>query len=121
MLSGGVTMISEAIPCTMKALTDGDRSIRVDQLPKGTRLLLKTVNRDYLVETSGGLNALLQGHPKYCPKPVAVYVAGARRRGCAPDPGCIRCGMRAEFWDPTRGMIRISRVRHWQLVKTLDP
>jgi hypothetical protein len=92
--------------------TDIADIISVDQLPTGTRLVIQTASRDYLIETCGGLDAFLHGNPAYCAEPVPVYVRGSRPRGCALQPGSIRCGMPAEFWDPTRGLvITTSRVR----------
>ena len=102
----------------LKLGTEVEHSVRVDRLPKCTRLVLQTANRDYLIETCGGLDILLQGHPDYCSEPVAVYVAGSRRRGSEPQPGFIRSGMRVDFWDPTRGIITTSPVRRIRILLT---
>lgn len=102
----------------LEVTTEVEQSVRVDRVPKGTRLLLQTANRDYRIETCGGLDILLQGHPDYCSEPVAVYVAGSRRRGSAPQPGFIRSGMRVDFWDPTRGIITTSPVRRIRILLT---
>jgi hypothetical protein len=98
--------------------TEVEHSLRVDRLPEGTRLVLQTASRDYLIETCGGLNILLQGHPDYCPEPAAVYVAGSRIEGSAPEPGCIRRGMRVDFWHPSRGIITTSTVQRMRILLT---
>jgi hypothetical protein len=92
-------------------------SVCVRELPRGTRVKLQTVNRGYLIETCGGAEILLQGHPYYCPYPVRLYLIGSRRRGSAPESGTIRRGMPAEFWDPGRGIVlTTSRVRGFQML-----
>lgn len=90
--------------------------IRLDRFPPGTKVLLETVKREYLIETSGGFDVLLQGHPTYCPEPVRVYVAGSRARGCASEAGCIRRGMSVGFWDPAKGMLTTSPVRRVRIL-----
>jgi hypothetical protein len=97
--------------------SEAAQTVSVDQVPAGTRLVVETANREYLIETCGGLSAFLQGHPGYCPEPVPVYVRGSGRRGFTPQQGSIRCGMRVDFWDPARGVvITTSRVRRVLLV-----
>ena len=94
-----------------------EHNVSVGLLPRGTRLILQTANRDYLIETCGELDVLIQGHPDYCPAPILVYVRGSRRRGSAPQPGLIRRGMPVDFWDGARGiMITTSRVRRLRML-----
>ena len=88
-------------------LADG---VHIDRLPKGTRLVLQTSHREYLMETCGGLNARISGHPDYCPEPIPIVVRGSRRRGSRIQRGFIGRGMRFEFWHPTRGVVSTSAV-----------
>lgn len=96
---------------------DIEDRVCVGELPKGTRVTLHTANRDYLIETCGGAEVLLQGHPYYCPDPVLLYMIGCSRPGAPPEPGSIRRGMRVEFWDCAQGIvITTSRVRGFRVL-----
>ena len=91
-------------------MTATEPGVYIDRLPKGTQLLVETAHRNYLLEIRGGLNALISGHPNYCPDPVPVVVCGSRARGFEMRRGFIGRGMRLEFWHPARGIIRTSAI-----------
>ena len=92
----------------MKTTDDG---VNIERLPKGTRLVVQTLHREYVIEACGGLTAWISGHPDYCPEAVPIVVRGSRRRGSKIQRGFIGRGMRLEFWHPTRGVISTSAVR----------
>lgn len=96
-------------------------AVSVNRLPRGTRILLQTANRVYAIETSGGFDVTLRGHPEYCPEAVTVYVRGSRRPRLPLEPGLIRCGARIDFWNPARGIITTSIVRCLQLYSAEHP
>lgn len=85
--------------------------VYVDRLPAGTRLIVQTVHRQYFLETRGGYEALLSGHPQYCPDPVAVAVHGSSYETRVLLPGFIGPGVRLRFVHPSGRVIRTSRVR----------
>jgi hypothetical protein len=91
-------------------MTKTGDGVHIDRLPKGTRLVVQTLRREYFMEVCGGLNAMISGHPDYCPEPVPVVVRGSRRRGSKIQRGFIGRGMRLEFWHPARGVISTSAV-----------
>ncbi len=91
--------------------------VYVDRLPVGSRIVVETENRQYLVETRGGCNVLINGHPRYCPEPFAVAVRGAIRKGSKIEPLLVGSGMPFEFWHPTIGIFRTSRVRGVRVVE----
>lgn len=74
--------ITDGFGVTASELATGIlNTVSVDQLPPGTRLVVQTANRDYvIIDTCGGLDAFLQGHPACCLEPVPVYVRGSGRR-----------------------------------------
>ena len=83
-------------------------SVRVQNLPRGTRLHVETESRTYELEVLGADDVLISGHPRHCPKPV-------RARLCHPldtrDCGSILEGTSLRYIHPERGMIRTSCVR----------
>lgn len=114
--TGAQATISRRVVKGARELMREKDRVRVDGVPVGTRISIQTKNREYLLETHGGLKAFLTGHPDHCPQPVAVYVSGARRPGSFPDRGLIRTGVAVEFRDPARGIITTSRVRTMRIV-----
>jgi hypothetical protein len=83
----------------------------LDRIPAGTQLVIQTVNRQYLLETREGCEALLSGHPSHCPEPVGVtfYDSGSRTARFA--PGFIGPGLRLTVRYPSGLVVRTSRVR----------
>lgn len=85
--------------------------VYLDRVPAGTQLIVQTVNRQYLVETREGCEALVSGHPKYCPEPVGVTLYGSESRTATLLPGCIGPGLCLVLLHPSGRFIRTSRVR----------
>src|SRR5262245_49567635 len=87
---------------------DLDGDVWIDRLPAGTRLVIWTANRQYLIETLGGYEVLISGHPDYCPEPVAVALYGASSRRSILTLQCIRRGLCLAFQHPIGGVVRTS-------------
>jgi len=76
--------------------------IYFDTLADGAVLELKTKHHLYTLVKSASGQALISGHPLYCPEPVLVEVAGSTGGGSVLTVGFIGCGMHLMFKDPTR-------------------
>ena len=85
--------------------------VYLDELRAGTRIIVQTVHRQYLLETRGGCKVLLSGHPKYCPEPLEVTVQGATCGTPMLVTAYIRPGQCLRFLHPNGRIIRTSRVR----------
>jgi hypothetical protein len=83
----------------------------LDRMPAGTQLVIQTVNRQYLLETREGCEALLSGHPMHCPEPVGVTFYGSGSRTARFVPGFIGPGLRLTVRYPSGLVVRTSRVR----------
>ncbi len=57
--------------------TDATGGILLDSLPVGTVVSVETKNTTYTVTTQGNGEAIIFGHPEYCPEPVSVRGIGA--------------------------------------------
>jgi hypothetical protein len=91
--------------------SETETGVWIDRLPVGTRLAVRTAHTPYLIETCGGCEVLISGHPDYCPEPVAVAVYGSTRSPWMIKPHFIGRGMHLEFRHPVRGIIRTSSIR----------
>lgn len=69
-------------------------------LPASTTLLIQTRNHCYTAVLLDDNLALLSGHPEFCPKPVAVVIAGSTWGGCMLKRHYVGRGMRLEFLHP---------------------
>lgn len=96
----------------LKLLSHG--GVNLAELPMGATLEVKTAHRTYLVEKCENDEIRISGHPKYCPEPVLVHYFGATDDTPMLQSGSIAPGMQMEFWHPTLGMIRTSRVQELQ-------
>jgi hypothetical protein len=96
--------------CNDNFESETEGGVWIDRLPAGTRLAVRTAHTPYLIETRGGCEALISGHPDYCPEPVIVAVHGSTRSRWMIKPRFIGCGMQLEFRHPLRGIIRTSRI-----------
>ena len=85
--------------------------VYLDELRAGTRIIVQTAHRQYLLETRGGCKVLLSGHPKYCPEPLEVTVQGAICGTPRRVTALIRPGLCLLFLHPSGRIIRTSRVR----------
>ena len=106
-----VLVAQPALDNVSRCGSDLDGDVWIDRLPAGTRLMVWTANRKYLIETLGGCEVLISGHPDYCPQPVAVTLYGANSRRSMVRLHCIRRGMCVDFRHPIRGVVRTSPIR----------
>ncbi len=85
--------------------------VHLQQVPEGTVLIVRTRNHEYTVIHLGRGEALICGHPEFCPEPVSVRIAGSTWGGSMLKRRFIGRGMHLEFWDPaTRRPILTSRI-----------
>ena len=78
-----------------------------DVLP-GTVLEVTTQNRAYTILYKGWDQALISGHPVFCPEPIPVTIHGSTWGGSMIKTRYIGRGMRLEFGHPTYQPIRTS-------------
>jgi hypothetical protein len=69
-------------------------------LEPATVLEIRTQNHRYTAVLLGGSEAMISGHPKYCPKPVQVAIAGSTWGGSMLKQRYIGRGMHLEFCHP---------------------
>jgi hypothetical protein len=67
------------------------------QLPVSSQLEIRTSNRSYHLVNQGNGQALLSGHPEFCPTPTAVQVSGSNWGGSMLKPAFVGRGMYLEF------------------------
>lgn len=82
----------------------------LDHLSEGAVLVVETQNHRYTVVNRGGGEALISGHPQYCPDPVLVKIVGSTWGGSMLKMRFIGRGMHLEFWHPTYRTIRTSPI-----------
>ena len=92
--------------------------VSLDQLPPGAVLEMETTNRFYELEYRGNGQALIAGHPQFCPEPVLVNVHGSTWGRAMLKIHYIGRGMFLEFDHPEFGVIRTSRI---QEIRELRP
>lgn len=69
-------------------------------LPPSTVLQIETQNHRYTAVILGGSEALLSGHPEFCPEPVVVAISGSTWGGSMLKQRFIGRGMHLEFCHP---------------------
>jgi hypothetical protein len=72
----------------------------LDDLPPSTVLEIQTMHHCYTAVLLGGSEALLSGHPEFCPKPVQVAIAGSTWGGSMLKLQYVGRGMHLEFRHP---------------------
>jgi len=80
----------------------------LDRLPDGARLLVVTQNRSYTLVNRGNGQALISGHPQFCPEPVLVHIDGSNWGGSMLKAAFIGRGMHLEFRHPVHQTIMTS-------------
>ena len=81
-------------------------------LQPSTVLHIQTQNHRYTAVLLGGSEALISGHPTYCPEPVQVAIAGSTWGGSMLKQRFIGRGMHLEFSHPSyRTPIVTSRIQ----------
>jgi hypothetical protein len=69
-------------------------------LPPSTVLQIQTQHHRYTAVLLGESQALISGHPRYCPEPVQVAIAGSTWGGTMLKLRFIGRGMHLEFCHP---------------------
>lgn len=92
--------------------------VNVNELPAGALLDVETQYHTYRVEYQGDGEMTISGHPRFCPAPVRVYLAGSTWGTPMIKVRFIGRGMKMEFVHPTLGVIQTSKVRD---VRTIAP
>jgi hypothetical protein len=69
-------------------------------LPPSTILEIQTLHHCYTAVLLGGSDALLSGHPEFCPSPVQVAIAGSTWGGSMLKLQYVGRGMHLEFRHP---------------------
>lgn len=82
----------------------------MDDLIEGEVLEVETQHHDYTIVNRGGGQALICGHPKYCPDPVPVSIDGSTWGGSMLKVRYIGRGMRMEFRHPVYNTIVTSYI-----------
>ena len=72
----------------------------LNDLPPSTILHIQTMNHCYTAVLLGGSEALLSGHPKFCPEPVQVAIQGSTWGGSMLKLQYVGRGMHLEFRHP---------------------
>jgi hypothetical protein len=85
--------------------------VSMHNLPKGAVVEIETQNRIYTLVSCGEGDALLRGHPMFCPEPVLVTIHGSTWGGAMLKYRFIGRGMHLEFGHPDyAGPISTSRI-----------
>jgi len=77
-----------------------DGGVKLQDLSPGSTLHVRTQHTSYLVLVIAGNLALISGHPRYCPQPVLVVIAGSTWGGSILKAHFIGRGMHLEFRHP---------------------
>ena len=72
----------------------------LQNLPNGAVLEIETQNRVYTLVSRGDGDALLSGHPTFCPEPAPVQIHGSTWGGSMLKRRYVGRGMRLEFCHP---------------------
>lgn len=80
--------------------SDIEGGVFLDDLPPSTTLQIQTMNHCYTAVLLGGSEALLSGHPEFCPEPVQVAIAGSTWGGSMLKLQYVGRGMHLEFRHP---------------------
>jgi len=77
--------------------SDIEGGVLVDRLPEGAELEVETENRCYRLRICGQGEALISGHPQFCPEPVLVKIHGSTFGGSILRRLFIGRGLHLEF------------------------
>ena len=74
--------------------------VALQDLAPESVLLIQTQHSCYTIVLQNAGQALISGHPQFCPKPVLVILEGSTWGGSMLKPGYIGRGMHLEFRHP---------------------
>jgi len=92
------------------AQSEVEGGVYLKNLAPGTVLRVETQNRAYTIIYQGWDQALISGHPVFCPEPLAVTIHGSTWGGSMLKSRYIGRGMHLEFGHPDLQPIRTSRI-----------
>jgi hypothetical protein len=72
----------------------------LQDLPPSTVLEIQTMHHCYRAVLLGGSDAMISGHPEFCPEPVLVAIAGSTWGGSMLKLQFVGRGMHLEFHHP---------------------
>jgi hypothetical protein len=84
--------------------------VYLKNLRPGTVLRVQTLNHSYTILYQGWDQAMISGHPVFCPDPVPVTIHGSTWGGSMLKARFIGRGMHLEFAHPDHDPIRTSRI-----------
>jgi hypothetical protein len=84
--------------------------VHLRDVAPGTVLEVKTRNRSYTIQYRGSGQAMISGHPVFCPEPVLVSIHGSTWGGSMLKERFIGRGMCLEFGHPTYQPITTSMI-----------
>jgi hypothetical protein len=85
--------------------------VHLGDVAPGTVLEVRTENRAYTIRYQGLGQALISGHPLFCPEPTPVTIHGSTWGGSMIKTGYIGRGMRLEFAAAASQPITTSVIR----------
>jgi len=92
------------------AKSEVEGGVYLDRLSEGAVLEVETQHHGYTIVIGGRGRELISGHPKYCPDPVPVRIAGSTWGGSMLKRQFLGRGMRLEFQHPVFRTILTSRI-----------
>ncbi|SRR5579883_24513 len=90
--------------------SDIEGGVHLRDLAPGAVLEVQTCQRRYTIVNQGDGDALISGHPQYCPVPVLVKIHGSTWGGSMLKEHFIGRGMHLEFRHPDFLPITTSRI-----------
>jgi hypothetical protein len=84
--------------------------VDLNYVPVDTVLEVQTLNRWYTIVHKGSGQALISGHPLFCPEPVLVDIHGSTWGGSMLMKSYIGRGMRLEFRQADGATVTTSRI-----------
>ena len=84
--------------------------VHLRDLPPGSVLSIQTMNHVYRMVLLGDANALISGHPEFCPDPAKVRIHGSTWGGSMIKAKFVGRGMHLEFEHPVHQTIVTSRI-----------
>lgn len=103
--------LSDEVNCNI-VRSEIEGGVMLAALPPSTVLQIQTQHHRYTAVLLGGSEALISGHPEYCPEPVQVAIAGSTWGGSMLKQRYIGRGMHLEFCHPEyRTPIVTSRIQ----------
>jgi hypothetical protein len=95
--------------------------VELDRLADGDVLHVETLSRRYTIVYHGNGQALIAGHPRFCPSPTPVRIEGSTWGGSMLKTRYVGRGMHLEFRHPRFRSIVTSRILDVRLAGRSNP